>query len=53
MLHVGVDELLEAEVALVGQVGVQAPVRYPPADSMSMTNTRRKITTHYQWRPGV
>ena len=41
MSHVGVDELLEAEVALVGQVGVQAPLRYPPAHSMNMTNMYR------------
>ena len=53
MLHVGVDELLEAEVALVSHIGVQAPVRYSPVVSMNKTNTQRKKTTHYQWRPGV
>ena len=30
LLHVVGDELLETEVALMGQVGIQAPVRYPP-----------------------
>lgn len=35
MLHVAVDELFEAEVTLMGQVRVQAPVRYPPADSIN------------------
>ena len=46
MLHVGVDELLEAEVALVGQVGVQAPVRYPPVVSMKMTEIKHCDHAH-------
>ena len=37
VLHVAADELFETEVALVGQVGVQAPLRYSPAASMNMT----------------
>ena len=41
VLHVAADELFETKVALVGQVGVQAPVRYPPAASMNMTNSYR------------
>ena len=31
LLHVVGDELFEAKVALMCQVGVQAPVRYSPA----------------------
>ena len=46
MVHVGVDELLEAEVALVGQIGVQAPVRYPPAGSMNTTEIKHCDHAH-------
>ena len=50
MLHVAVDELFEAEVALMGKVGVQAPVRYPPADSMTMTSVYRGCWTEKRIR---
>ena len=32
LLHIVGDEIFEAKVALMCQVGVQAPVRYPPAE---------------------